>query len=149
MRSARRCREPLAVRSDPMHRARRNRADRLALAHHYRQLVELGCASSTARGGVIGRGSFTDGAGRADLIGGEDDAAVIVWHELDAPGVLGVGRLRPPVRRPAGGRGRGGDRRSGAGPAVPDRRVPAVSLVAAVFRGIDRGGGHLVAADRC
>jgi predicted RecB family nuclease len=78
--------DPLSVHGDAKFRARRNRADRLALAHHYRQLVDLGCASATARGGVIGRGSFTDGAGRADLIGGEDDAAIIVWHELDMPG---------------------------------------------------------------
>jgi len=77
---------PAAVRADPGFRARRSRADRLALAHHYRQLVELGCASALARGGVVGRGSFTDGSGRADLIGSEDDAAVIVWHQLDAPG---------------------------------------------------------------
>lgn len=77
---------PLSVRRDPGFRARRHRADRLALAHHYRQLQELGCASTQARGGVIGRGSFTDGAGRADLIGGEDDAAQIVWHDLDNPG---------------------------------------------------------------
>ncbi|MET0965144.1 MAG: TM0106 family RecB-like putative nuclease [Nakamurella sp.] len=78
--------DPLTVRGDAKFKARRNRADRLALAHHYRQLVELGCASATARGGVIGRGSFTDGAGRADLVGSEDDAAVIVWHELDSAG---------------------------------------------------------------
>ena len=32
---------PLEVRADPTHRVRRNRADRLALAHHYRQLEEL------------------------------------------------------------------------------------------------------------
>ena len=55
--------DPLSVRPDPQHRARRHRADRLALAHHYRQLTELGCASTTAMGGVIGRGSRTDGAG--------------------------------------------------------------------------------------
>ncbi|MET0866254.1 MAG: TM0106 family RecB-like putative nuclease [Nakamurella sp.] len=77
---------PMAVHADQGLRARRSRADRLALAHHYRQLQELGCASALARGGVIGRGSFTDGAGRADLIGSEDDAAVIVWHELDVVG---------------------------------------------------------------
>lgn len=76
---------PTVVRADPTHRARRHRADRLALAHHYRQLQELGWASSTARGGVIGRGSPTDGAGRANMIGGEDDAAVILWHELGGP----------------------------------------------------------------
>ncbi len=73
------------MRADPAHRARRNRADRLALAHHYRQLQDLGWASSTTRGGVIGRGSPTDGAGRADTIGGEDDGAVIVWLELGGP----------------------------------------------------------------
>jgi predicted RecB family nuclease len=74
--------QPTRVRTDPTHRARRNRADRLALAHHYRQLQELGWASTRTRGGVIGRGSPTDGAGRADTIGGEDDSAVIVWLEL-------------------------------------------------------------------
>ena len=42
--------DPLAVRPDPQHRARRNRSDRLALAHHYRQLTDLGCASTTAHG---------------------------------------------------------------------------------------------------
>jgi predicted RecB family nuclease len=35
---------------------------------------------------VIGRGSPTDGAGRPDTIGGEDDGSVIVWHELDTAG---------------------------------------------------------------
>lgn len=75
---------PLDLRADPKHRARRQRADRLALSHHYRQLVELGCAATVARGGVIGWGSPTDGAGRPDLIGAEDDSAVIVWHDLDA-----------------------------------------------------------------
>ena len=78
--------DPVAVNSDPVHRARRNRGDRLALAHHYRQLAELGCASSTARGGVIGYGSPTDGAGRPDAVGSEDDSSVIVWHPLDTPG---------------------------------------------------------------
>ena len=78
--------DPTMVRSAATFRARRNRADRLALAHHYRQLAELGCASTVARGGVIGRGSFTDGAGRPDQIGNEDDAAIIVWHDLDVPG---------------------------------------------------------------
>ena len=76
---------PALVRPDPAHRARRNRADRLALAHHYRQLQELGWASASTRGGVIGRGSPTDGAGRANTIGGEDDGAVIVWLELGGP----------------------------------------------------------------
>lgn len=75
--------DPLAVREDPAHRLRRHRADRLVLAHHYRQLTDLGCASTLARGGVIGRGSPTDGAGRPDRIGLEDDAEVIVWHQLD------------------------------------------------------------------
>ncbi|MGS0683863.1 TM0106 family RecB-like putative nuclease [Nakamurella sp. GG22] len=77
---------PLDVRLDGAHRARRHRADRLALAHHHRQLVELGCASATARGGVIGLGSPTDGGGRVDGSGPDDDAAVIVWHRLDIPG---------------------------------------------------------------
>ena len=77
---------PLSARLDPKHRARRHRADRLALAHHYRQLVDLGCASATARGGVIGRGSPTDGAGRRESFDGEDDATVIVWHHLDSAG---------------------------------------------------------------
>ncbi len=76
---------PSTVGVDPGHRTRRNRGDRLALAHHYRQLAELGCASSTARGGVIGVGSPTDGAGRRGSVGGEDDSAVIVWHRLDSP----------------------------------------------------------------
>jgi predicted RecB family nuclease len=78
--------KPLAVRPDPTHRIRRNRADRLTLAHHYRQLESLNCASATARGGVIGRGSPTDGAGRPDTIGGEDDGSVIVWHDLESTG---------------------------------------------------------------
>jgi predicted RecB family nuclease len=78
--------KPLDVRPDPTHRVRRNRADRLTLAHHYRQLQALNCASATARGGVIGRGSPTDGAGRPDTIGGEDDGSVIVWHDLDGAG---------------------------------------------------------------
>ncbi len=78
--------KPLEVRPDPTHRIRRNRADRLTLAHHYRQLEALNCASATARGGVIGRGSPTDGAGRPDTIGGEDDGSVIVWHDLDGTG---------------------------------------------------------------
>jgi predicted RecB family nuclease len=78
---------PSVIRSDPAHRARRNRADRLALAHHYRQLVELGCAASAARGGVIGRGGPTDGAGRPDNAGDEDDGGVIVWHDLGAAGL--------------------------------------------------------------
>ncbi len=77
---------PLDIRPDREHRARRHRADRLALAHHHRQLVELGCASATARGGVIGLGSPTDGAGRVNGSGPDDDAAVIVWHRLDTPG---------------------------------------------------------------
>lgn len=80
--------DPLTERPDPTHRLRRQRADRLVLAHHYRQLTDLGCASSAARGGVIGRGSPTDGAGRPDPIGLDDDAAVIVWHALD-PVALG------------------------------------------------------------
>ena len=79
-------RQPAAERFDPGHRARRSRTDRLALAHHYRQLGELGCASATARGGVIGLGSPTDGAGRPDTVGGEDDGSVITWHDLDTPG---------------------------------------------------------------
>jgi len=78
--------QPLVVRSDPTHRVRRNRADRLTLAHHYRQLQELNCASTIARGGVVGRGSPTDGAGRPDTIGGEDDGSVIVWHDLGTAG---------------------------------------------------------------
>lgn len=77
---------PEATGFDAEHRARRNRADRLALAHHYRQLAELGCASGTARGGVIGFGSPTDGAGPVATIGGEDDSSVIVWHRLDTAG---------------------------------------------------------------
>ncbi len=77
---------PLDVRLDGAHRARRHRADRLALAHHHRQLVELGCASATARGGVIGLGSPTDGGGRVHGSGPDDDAEVIVWHRLDTPG---------------------------------------------------------------
>lgn len=78
---------PSVIRSDPGHRARRHRADRLALAHHYRQLVELGCAASTAGGGVIGRGGPTDGAGRLDQVGDDDDGGVIVWHDLAAAGL--------------------------------------------------------------
>lgn len=77
---------PDATGPDAEHRARRHRVDRLALAHHYRQLAELGNASSSALGGVIGRGSPTDGAGRAATIGGEDDSSVILWHRLDTSG---------------------------------------------------------------
>ena len=79
-------REPQDVQPDPAARARRNRADRLALAHHYRQLTDLGCASSQARGGVIGRGGDASSAGAGDV----DDAAVIVWHDL-GDGVPAVG----------------------------------------------------------
>jgi len=79
--------DPLSVWTDPQHRARRHRSDRLALAHHYRQLTDLGCASTTVMGGVIGRGSRTDGAGPSRPADGpEDDATVIVWHPLDAGG---------------------------------------------------------------
>ncbi len=79
-------RDPFTVTPDPVHRARRHRGDRLALAHHYRQLAELGCASSSAYGGVIGYGSPTDGAGRPEAGGSDDDSTVIVWHRLDGPG---------------------------------------------------------------
>jgi len=79
--------DPLSVRPDPHHSARRHRSDRLALAHHYRQLTDLGRASTRAIGGVIGRGSRNDGAGPTQAADGpEDDAAVIVWHPLDAGG---------------------------------------------------------------
>ena len=95
---------PAAATTDPAHRSRRHRGDRLALVHHYRQLVELGWASDAAQGGVIGYGSPTDGAGRraettetvgtdgtdtaGDLSGtdSDDDGTVIVWHRLDTPG---------------------------------------------------------------
>jgi predicted RecB family nuclease len=78
---------PAAVGVDATHRARRHRGDRLALAHHYRQLAELGWASGAAQGGVIGYGTPTDGAGRpAATPDPDDDGAVIVWHRLDTPG---------------------------------------------------------------
>ena len=65
--------DPAQVQPHPTWRPRRNRADVIALAHHYRQLTELGWASSTARGGVIGRGD-------------PGDEALVVWHDLDVPG---------------------------------------------------------------
>ncbi|HYN71740.1 MAG TPA: TM0106 family RecB-like putative nuclease [Nakamurella sp.] len=65
--------DPAQVQPYPTRRARRSRVDVIALAHHYRQLTELGWASSTARGGVIGRGD-------------PGDESLVVWHDLDLPG---------------------------------------------------------------
>ena len=65
--------DPAQVQPDPTRRPRRNRADVIALAHHYRQLTDLGWASSAARGGVVGRGD-------------PGDEAIVVWYDLDLPG---------------------------------------------------------------
>ena len=67
--------DPSSVQLDPGRRARRNRSDTLALAHHYRQLTDLGWAAGSPRGGVIGLGGGTEGDA--------DDDAVIVWYDLD------------------------------------------------------------------
>ncbi len=85
------------VQPDPGRRVHRNRADLIALAHHYRQLTDLGWASGVARGGVIGRGSAAAGVdvaagpgdGSRDVAAGRGDggdAAVVVWYDLDVPG---------------------------------------------------------------
>ncbi|SDO52925.1 RecB family nuclease, putative, TM0106 family [Nakamurella panacisegetis] len=66
---------PLEPAVDPTRKARAHAADALALAHHYRLLVDLGLASATARGAVVGSGG--PGAG---------DAGVLLWHQLDLPG---------------------------------------------------------------
>ncbi len=81
--------DPLAVAVDPRRRMRRHPDDLLALAHHYRLLGELGLASATAEGGVIGRGGPVVGG---DLARSQsqsqsqaqdwDDGSVIVWHTL-------------------------------------------------------------------
>jgi len=65
--------DPAQVQPHPTRRPRRNRVDVMALAHHYRQLTELGWASSRAHGGVIGRGD-------------PGDRALVVWHDLDPRG---------------------------------------------------------------
>ncbi|MBM9477764.1 TM0106 family RecB-like putative nuclease [Nakamurella flavida] len=66
--------DPLAVRADPLRKARRHRDDALALAHHVRLLQDLGWASPDLRGGVIGHGA-------ADGLPPDDET--ILWHDLD------------------------------------------------------------------
>ena len=63
---------PDEVTVDPSRKLRAHAADALALAHHHRLLGELGLASSSAMGGVIGRGAGDD--------------SLIAWHQLDVPG---------------------------------------------------------------
>ncbi|WP_051266938.1 TM0106 family RecB-like putative nuclease [Nakamurella lactea] len=66
--------DPDTATVDAKRRLRKHPLDVLQLAHLYTMLTELGLASSTARGGVIGRGGGPDG----------DDGSVIVWHDLAA-----------------------------------------------------------------
>ena len=100
--------DPARVLPDPTRRARRGRADVIALAHHYRQLTELGWASSTARGGVIGRG-------------GPGDEALVVWHDLDLPG---ASTLADYDRRFADRLAVAGAAASGAEPLALPSRIP-------------------------
>ena len=100
--------EPVLIRVDPSRRTRRNRVDRLVLAHHFRQLTELGCASRTAFGGVIGRG----GPGAETEPGGPGPGG-------PGPGGPGVWSLRGP----------------GPVPVVPVP-VTAVTFTAGTFTGV-------------
>lgn len=65
---------PTAPGIDPARKVRAHAADALALAHHYRLLADLGLASTTARGAVVGFGG--PGAG---------DGSILLWHQLDLP----------------------------------------------------------------
>ena len=66
---------PMESAPDPTRKPRAHAADALALAHHYRLLSDLGLASSTARGAVVGFGGPGDG-----------DGSILLWHQLDQPG---------------------------------------------------------------
>lgn len=94
--------DPLATVVSTDRRPRSQLADLWALAHHYRQLTDLGLAAGRARGAVIGRGPVGPqqrAAGkRPDRIGGaggpglavtdgaaaESDGDRLIWHELSA-----------------------------------------------------------------
>lgn len=65
--------DPAAIALDPDRKPRKHSLDVLQLAHLFTMLAELGLASATVRGGVIGRGST----------GGLDDGASILWHDLE------------------------------------------------------------------
>lgn len=80
--------DPLGLSVSPLRRPRSQPADLWALAHHYRQLSDLGLAAGRARGAVLGRGPVgpldrapgTDGK-PAD---GVTDGDRLLWHELPA-----------------------------------------------------------------
>lgn len=69
--------QPLAWDTSYEKKLRSHHDDALALAHTYQLLDELGIASPTARGGIIGLGV------RAE-VPDWDDGAVIAWHAMTA-----------------------------------------------------------------
>ena len=87
---------PLVTGIDSRRKARSHPADALALAHHYRLLQDLGLASSTSVGGVIGRGGGRSDAGGVPLA---DDGTTVLWHRLDQPDGSGATVLSDYDRR--------------------------------------------------
>lgn len=69
---------PMPRTHQPGLKLRSHYEDALALAHAYRLLQELGAASTSLRGGIVGLGSSANDTAW-------DDGATVVWHDVAAP----------------------------------------------------------------